>query len=100
MSSLKRANAILNALVGAGPLVGGSSFAFPFIGTLIAYYFMWYPGQPAAEQCEGCTLYTTQIGDLAYLHEHDVTYATLSRHCWSNGASARVAVPDRRSLGA
>jgi predicted dithiol-disulfide oxidoreductase (DUF899 family) len=44
---------------------------------LIAYYFMWYAGQPAAEQCEGCTLYTTQVGDLAYLHEHDVTYATL-----------------------
>ena len=22
---------------------------------LIAYYFMWHPGQPAAEQCEGCT---------------------------------------------
>ncbi|MGO9247979.1 MAG: DUF899 family protein, partial [Solirubrobacteraceae bacterium] len=30
---------------------------------LIAYYFMWYPGQPAAEQCEGCTFYTTQIGE-------------------------------------
>jgi predicted dithiol-disulfide oxidoreductase (DUF899 family) len=44
---------------------------------LIAYYFMWYPGRPAAEQCEGCTLYTTQVGDLSYLHEHDVTYATL-----------------------
>jgi predicted dithiol-disulfide oxidoreductase (DUF899 family) len=44
---------------------------------LIAYYFMWYPGQPAAEQCEGCTLYTTQVSDLSYLHEHDVTYATL-----------------------
>jgi Bacterial protein of unknown function (DUF899) len=22
---------------------------------LIAYYFMWYAGKPAAEQCEGCT---------------------------------------------
>src|SRR5215470_19178762 len=22
---------------------------------LIAYYFMWHSGQPAAEQCEGCT---------------------------------------------
>ena len=56
---------------------------------LIAYYFMWEAGAPAAEQCEGCTLYTTQVGDLAYLHEHDVTYATLcqgpyeesSRYC-------------------
>jgi hypothetical protein len=35
------------------------------------------PGKIRSEQCEGCTLYTTQIGDLAYLHEHDVTYATL-----------------------
>ncbi len=22
---------------------------------LIAYYFMWHTGRPAAEQCEGCT---------------------------------------------
>lgn len=44
---------------------------------LIAYYFMWYRGKHASEQCEGCTLYTTQIGDLSYLHERDVTYATL-----------------------
>jgi predicted dithiol-disulfide oxidoreductase (DUF899 family) len=25
---------------------------------LVAYYFMWNPGGTAAEQCEGCTLYT------------------------------------------
>src|SRR5262249_15997365 len=25
---------------------------------LIAYYFMWHPARPAAEQCEGCTFYT------------------------------------------
>jgi predicted dithiol-disulfide oxidoreductase (DUF899 family) len=43
---------------------------------LIAYYFMWYPGQPAPEQCEGCTRYSTQIGDLSYLHDRDITYAT------------------------
>src|SRR2546429_5676800 len=24
---------------------------------LIAYYFMWHPARPAAEQCEGCTFY-------------------------------------------
>ena len=47
------------------------------VGQLIAYYFMWYPGRPAAEQCEGCTCYTTQIGDLSYLHDRDITYATL-----------------------
>jgi len=43
---------------------------------LIAYYFMWYTGQPAAEQCEGCTHYTTQVGELSYLHARGVTYAT------------------------
>jgi predicted dithiol-disulfide oxidoreductase (DUF899 family) len=43
---------------------------------LIAYYFMWYDGKPAPEQCEGCTRYTTQIGDLSYLHDRDITYAT------------------------
>ena len=32
-------------------------------------------GRPAAEQCEGCTFYNGQIGELAYLHSRDVTYA-------------------------
>ncbi len=44
---------------------------------LIAYYFMWKAGRPAAEQCEGCTHYTTQVGELSYLHARDITYATL-----------------------
>lgn len=44
---------------------------------LIAYYFMWYPGRPAAEQCEGCTYYTSQIGELSHLHSRDITYAVL-----------------------
>jgi predicted dithiol-disulfide oxidoreductase (DUF899 family) len=43
---------------------------------LIAYYHMWYPGKPAAEQCEGCTLYNGQLRELSYLHSRDVTYAT------------------------
>jgi predicted dithiol-disulfide oxidoreductase (DUF899 family) len=42
---------------------------------LIAYYFMWHPGHPAPEQCEGCTWVTTQVADLAYLHSRDITYA-------------------------
>jgi predicted dithiol-disulfide oxidoreductase (DUF899 family) len=42
---------------------------------LIAYYFMWHPGRPAAEQCEGCTWVTTQVAELSYLHSRDVTYA-------------------------
>jgi predicted dithiol-disulfide oxidoreductase (DUF899 family) len=44
---------------------------------LIAYYFMWYPGRPAAEQCEGCTWVTTQVAELSYLHSRDITYAVL-----------------------
>jgi predicted dithiol-disulfide oxidoreductase (DUF899 family) len=44
---------------------------------LVAYYFMWHAGKPAPEQCEGCTRYTSQIGELSYLHDRDVTYATL-----------------------
>jgi predicted dithiol-disulfide oxidoreductase (DUF899 family) len=44
---------------------------------LIAYYFMWYAGRPAAEQCEGCTLYNGQVRELSFLHSRDVTYATL-----------------------
>jgi predicted dithiol-disulfide oxidoreductase (DUF899 family) len=43
---------------------------------LIAYYFMWDPGRPAAEQCEGCTVYTAQVRELSYLHSRDATYAT------------------------
>ena len=31
---------------------------------LIAYYFMWWAGHPAAEQCEGCTWVTTRDGGL------------------------------------
>jgi predicted dithiol-disulfide oxidoreductase (DUF899 family) len=44
---------------------------------LIAYYLMWYPGKPAVEQCEGCTLYNGHVRELSYLHSRDVTYATL-----------------------
>jgi predicted dithiol-disulfide oxidoreductase (DUF899 family) len=42
---------------------------------LIAYYFMWHAGHPAAEQCEGCTWVTTQVTELSYLHSRDVTFA-------------------------
>jgi predicted dithiol-disulfide oxidoreductase (DUF899 family) len=43
---------------------------------LIAYYHMWFDGQPAADQCPGCTKYNGQVRELAYLHSRDVTYAT------------------------
>lgn len=46
---------------------------------LIAYYFMWYPGRPAPEQCEGCTLFLSQAGELSYLHSRDITYAVFSQ---------------------
>ncbi|HVC08192.1 MAG TPA: DUF899 family protein [Solirubrobacterales bacterium] len=44
---------------------------------LVAYYFMWYAGKPAPEQCEGCTRYNAQIGELSYLHDRQITCATL-----------------------
>ncbi len=44
---------------------------------LIAYYFMWVNGRPAAEQCEGCTFYTTQVGELDHLHSRGITFAAL-----------------------
>jgi predicted dithiol-disulfide oxidoreductase (DUF899 family) len=44
---------------------------------LIAYYFMWHPGRPAAEQCEGCTWCGGQVEELAYLHSRDISYAVL-----------------------
>jgi predicted dithiol-disulfide oxidoreductase (DUF899 family) len=44
---------------------------------LIAYYFMWHPGRPAAEQCEGCTWCNGQVAELSYLHSRHITYAVL-----------------------
>jgi len=44
---------------------------------LIAYYFMWHAGKPAAQQCEGCTWNNTQVEELSYLHSRDITYAVL-----------------------
>jgi predicted dithiol-disulfide oxidoreductase (DUF899 family) len=43
---------------------------------LIAYYHMWYAGEPAEAQCEGCTFYNGQVRELSNLHSRDVTYAT------------------------
>ena len=50
---------------------------------------MWYTGRPAAEQCEGCTFYTTQVGELSYLHSRDVTYATLCQGPYAESVSYR-----------
>lgn len=46
---------------------------------LIAYYFMWHKGKPAPEQCEGCTYFTSQVREMAYIHSRDTTYATFAQ---------------------
>jgi predicted dithiol-disulfide oxidoreductase (DUF899 family) len=69
------------AVDGATPLIGERGAVtlldvFEGRRLLIAYYFMWHAGHPAAEQCEGCSLYTSQVRELSFLHSRDVTYAT------------------------
>jgi predicted dithiol-disulfide oxidoreductase (DUF899 family) len=56
---------------------------------LIAYYFMWHAGHPAAEQCEGCTFYTSQVRELSFIHSRDVTYATFCQGPYEEGARYR-----------
>ena len=56
---------------------------------LIVYYFMWHPGRPAAEQCEGCTLYTSQVRELSFIHSRDVTYATFAQGPYGESARYR-----------
>jgi predicted dithiol-disulfide oxidoreductase (DUF899 family) len=51
--------------------------AFEGRSQLIAYYFMWHTGMPAAGQCEGCTWVTSQVGELSYLHSRGITFAVL-----------------------
>ena len=46
---------------------------------LIAYFHAWWPGQPAAEQCEGCTFFNCQVRELSYIHSRDATYAVLCK---------------------
>jgi predicted dithiol-disulfide oxidoreductase (DUF899 family) len=56
---------------------------------LIAYYFMWHAGQPAPEQCEGCTWVTSQVRELSYIHARDVTYATFCQGPYDESARYR-----------
>jgi predicted dithiol-disulfide oxidoreductase (DUF899 family) len=75
------------ALVGPhGPLT--LLDAFEGRRQLMAYYFMWYPGRPAAEQCEGCTWVTAQVNELSYLHSRDITFAVF---CQGRKVSSRSA---------
>ena len=56
---------------------------------LIAYYFMWHNGEPAPEQCEGCTWVTSQVRELSYIHSRDVTYATFCKGPYEESARYR-----------
>ena len=54
----------------ATPLIGERGAvtlfdAFEGRRMLIAYYFMWHAGQPAPEQCEGCTWVASQVRELS-----------------------------------
>ena len=78
----------------ATPLIGKHG-AVPMLDAfegrrlLIAYYFMWHTGHPAAEQCEGCTLYTSQVRELSFIHSRDVTYVTICQGPYREGARYR-----------
>lgn len=65
---------------------------------LVAYYFMWNPGRPASEQCEGCTFYTSQVTETAALHSRDITYAVFSqgRNVAVDAADARTSYHESR----
>jgi predicted dithiol-disulfide oxidoreductase (DUF899 family) len=79
---------------GTTPLIGENGAvtlldAFEGRRQLIAYYFMWYASRPAAEQCEGCTLYTSQVCELSFLRSRDVTYATFCQGPYEESAKYR-----------
>jgi predicted dithiol-disulfide oxidoreductase (DUF899 family) len=59
---------------------------------LISYYFMWNPGRPASEQCEGCTFYTTQLNELSHLHSRDITFSVFcqGRNVASSGGDPQA----------
>jgi predicted dithiol-disulfide oxidoreductase (DUF899 family) len=56
---------------------------------LIAYFHMWCTGQPAEDQCEGCTFYNGQVRELSALHSRDVTFATFSQGPYAESARYR-----------
>lgn len=56
---------------------------------LIAYYHMWHDGGSAAEQCEGCTFFTSQVRELPYLHARGVTYATFCQGPYADSVRYR-----------
>jgi predicted dithiol-disulfide oxidoreductase (DUF899 family) len=79
---------------GATPLMGENGSvtlldAFEGRRMLIAYYYMWFDGQPAAEQCEGCTFFTAQVRELSHIHSRDVTYATFCQGSYEESVRYR-----------
>lgn len=56
---------------------------------LIAYYFMWFTGEPASEQCEGCTWVTSQVRELSYIHRRDATFAVFCQGPYQESARYR-----------
>ena len=79
---------------GATPLVGARGVvtlldAFEGRRMLIAYYFMWFPGRAAPEQCEGCTVYTSQVRELSFIHSRDVTFAVFCQGPYEESARYR-----------
>ena len=66
------------AVDGRTPIIGAEGpttllDAFEGRRMLIAYYYMWFTGRPAARQCQGCSWFTSQVRELSYLHSRDVT---------------------------
>lgn len=57
---------------------------------LIAYYFMWFTGRPAPQQCEGCTWVTSQVRELSYIHSRDVTFAVFCQGPYAESARYRA----------
>src|SRR3954449_11252368 len=56
---------------------------------LIAYFHAWWPGQPAAEQCEGRTFFNSQVRALSYIRSRDDTYAVLCTGPYDAGGRYR-----------
>jgi predicted dithiol-disulfide oxidoreductase (DUF899 family) len=78
----------------ATPLIGPEGQttlleAFEGRRMLIAYYFMWNPGAAAADQCEGCSFYTSQVRELSCVHSRDVTYATFCQGSYAESIKYR-----------
>ena len=60
-------------------------------GQLLVYHFWFEPGE---EPCEGCSLWVSNLGDVANLHARDTTLALVSRAPVADIAAVR----ERRGL--